>query len=80
MNKRETIALAFWYERQSQARAAIWNTKHSQLPVWLKKPFAGYISWKYMGGPVTLWRKLFTSIFFYLTCAVYSWHCRKAKA
>lgn len=80
MNKRETIALAYWYERQSQSRAAIWNTKHSQQPVWLKRQFAGYISWKFMGGPAKWWRKALTATFFFFTCAVYAWHCRKVSA
>ena len=76
MNKRETIALAFWYERQPHARAAVWNTRHSQQPVWLKRQFAGYISWKFMGGPAAWWRKALTAVAFYLTCALYSIYCR----
>ena len=77
LNKRQSIALAFWYERQPHGRAAIWNTKHRQQPSWLLRQFAGYVSWKYMGGPSTWWNRLVTSIFFYLTCALYAWHCRK---
>lgn len=77
LNKRETIALSYWYERQPSARASIWNTRHSQQPVWLKRQFASYISWKYMGGPAKWWAKAATWVFFILTSAVYAWHCRK---
>lgn len=79
MTKRDTIALAYWYECQSLQRAAIWNTRHPQQPVWLKRRFAGYVSWKYMGGPSKWWQRAVTAVFFFLTCAIYAWHCRKAK-
>lgn len=76
MNKRDMIALALWYERQPLERAAIWNTRHRQQPVWLKRQFAGYMSWKYMGGSASWWRKALTAAAFYLTCALYDFYCR----
>lgn len=75
MNKREAIALALWYERQPQARAAIWNTRHGG-PEWLIRLFAHYISWKFMGGRAG-WKKPLSAVAFWLTVALYAFRTRK---
>lgn len=72
MTKREKIALAYWYERQPQARAAVWNTKHSAgLGL-----FAHYISWKFLGGRAG-WKKPLSALVFWVTVAIYAFRTRK---
>lgn len=72
MTKRDRIALALWYERQPQAQGAIWNTRHPKWPLWLQILFAGYISWKLMGGGASWYRKAVTFVAFWVTVRVMS--------